>query len=249
MTGARPDAQGAARKRAGTPRCEGARRGERQADLDPEQSSSTKAGYRQDGAAAGWAPKGQRCRAAVPRTLEDHHLRRRVDLAGVIAPMLIDQLDGWQRSSSHGANECWHRPCGRAISSSWTICRPIRSPASGTPSKRAAPPCFTCRPTVLTNPIENAFAKLKAHVRKHAARTIDTLEAAAAGALRRFKQAECANFFSHAGWLQLTGICSSLAPSMTVPDFEMSGAVLIARATGIKLGESCMNASTCDLGS
>ena len=35
------------------------------------------------------------------------------------------------------------------------------------------------------NPIENAFAKLKAHVRKHAARTIDTLEAAAADALRR----------------------------------------------------------------
>jgi transposase len=29
------------------------------------------------------------------------------------------------------------------------------------------------------NPIENAFAKLKAHVRKHAARTIDALEAAA----------------------------------------------------------------------
>ena len=30
------------------------------------------------------------------------------------------------------------------------------------------------------NPIENAFAKLKAHVRNHAARTIDALEQAAA---------------------------------------------------------------------
>src|SRR5277367_70118 len=50
------------------------------------------------------------------------------------------------------------------------------------------------------NPIENAFAKLKAHVRKHAARTIDALEAAAADALLQFKPAECANFFSHAGY-------------------------------------------------
>ena len=50
------------------------------------------------------------------------------------------------------------------------------------------------------NPIENAFAKLKAHVRKHAARTINALEAAAADALRQFKPAECANFFSHAGY-------------------------------------------------
>ena len=50
------------------------------------------------------------------------------------------------------------------------------------------------------NPIENAFAKLKAHVRKHDARTIDALEAAAADALRQFKPAECANFFSHAGY-------------------------------------------------
>ena len=33
------------------------------------------------------------------------------------------------------------------------------------------------------NPIENAFAKLKAHVRKSAARTIDALERAAANAL------------------------------------------------------------------
>jgi hypothetical protein len=47
---------------------------------------------------------------------------------------------------------------------------------------------------------ENAFAKLKAHVRKHAARTIHALEAAAAEALRQFKPAESANFFSHTGY-------------------------------------------------
>ena len=50
------------------------------------------------------------------------------------------------------------------------------------------------------NPIENAFAKLKAHVRKSAARTLDALERAAANALRQFKPDECANFFAHAGY-------------------------------------------------
>jgi transposase len=50
------------------------------------------------------------------------------------------------------------------------------------------------------NPIENAFAKLKAHTRKSAARTLDALERAAANALEQFKPTECANFFAHAGY-------------------------------------------------
>lgn len=49
-------------------------------------------------------------------------------------------------------------------------------------------------------PIENAFAKLKAHVRKAAARTIQALETAAANALQTFKPFECANFFFNAGY-------------------------------------------------
>src|SRR4029077_20891932 len=50
------------------------------------------------------------------------------------------------------------------------------------------------------NPIENAFAKLKAHVRKSAARTLDALERAAANALPHVKHDECAIFFAHAGY-------------------------------------------------
>jgi transposase len=50
------------------------------------------------------------------------------------------------------------------------------------------------------NPIENAFAKLKAHVRTSAARTLDALERAAANALPQFKPGQCANFFAHAGY-------------------------------------------------
>jgi transposase len=50
------------------------------------------------------------------------------------------------------------------------------------------------------NPIENAFAKLKAHVRKAAARTIEALQAAAANALLTFRPSHCANFFANAGY-------------------------------------------------
>jgi transposase len=50
------------------------------------------------------------------------------------------------------------------------------------------------------NPIENAFAKLKAHVQKAAARTFEALEAAAANALLQFNQGQCANFLDHAGY-------------------------------------------------
>ena len=35
---------------------------------------------------------------------------------------------------------------------------------------------------------------------------------------------------------------------MTFPDIEMSGAVLIARATGMALGENCIRASMYGLG-
>ncbi len=47
------------------------------------------------------------------------------------------------------------------------------------------------------NPIENGFSKLKAHIRKAAARTVETLEAAVAGALMTFQPHECAAFFAH----------------------------------------------------
>ena len=50
------------------------------------------------------------------------------------------------------------------------------------------------------NPIENAFSKLKAMLRKAAARTIDQLWAAIASIIETFKPAECANYFAAAGY-------------------------------------------------
>jgi transposase len=50
------------------------------------------------------------------------------------------------------------------------------------------------------NPIENAFAKLKALLRKTAARTVDTLWAAIGRLVDAFTPAECANYFAAAGY-------------------------------------------------
>ena len=50
------------------------------------------------------------------------------------------------------------------------------------------------------NPIEMAFAKLKAFLRKAAARTRDILWDKIGDALRAFTPRECANYFKHAGY-------------------------------------------------
>ena len=48
------------------------------------------------------------------------------------------------------------------------------------------------------NPIEMAFSKLKALLRRAAARDLTSLITAAAEALNSFSSAECLNFFRHA---------------------------------------------------
>jgi transposase len=51
------------------------------------------------------------------------------------------------------------------------------------------------------NPIEQVFAKLKALLRKAAARSVSTLWAAVGELLRRYSAAECANYFIRAGYV------------------------------------------------
>ena len=50
------------------------------------------------------------------------------------------------------------------------------------------------------NPIENAFSKLKAHLRKAAERTVDGLWNAIGRLIDLFTPAECRNFFKAAGY-------------------------------------------------
>ena len=50
------------------------------------------------------------------------------------------------------------------------------------------------------NPIEQAIAKLKAHLRKEAARTFEALLDAIARTLEKFTPQECYNFIRNAGY-------------------------------------------------
>ncbi len=50
------------------------------------------------------------------------------------------------------------------------------------------------------NPIENAFSKLKAHLRKAAERTVDGLWSAIGRVIDLFTPAECRNYFKAAGY-------------------------------------------------
>ena len=50
------------------------------------------------------------------------------------------------------------------------------------------------------NPIEQAFSKFKAHLRKHKERSIEGLWNRIGKLLNSFTPAECQNFFRHAGY-------------------------------------------------
>jgi len=52
------------------------------------------------------------------------------------------------------------------------------------------------------NPIEQAFAKLKALLRKAATRSVDALWAAIGSFLERFAPCECTNYFNHSSYGQ-----------------------------------------------
>jgi hypothetical protein len=83
------------------------------------------------------------------------------------------------------------------------------------------------------NPIENAFAKLKEHVRNSAARTLDALDRAAANALHQFKPDECASFFAHAGSSLGSRdqhcVASQATYSQPSPNSKRSGYVILQR--------------------
>ena len=55
----------------------------------------------------------------------------------------------------------------------------------------------SCSPDL--NPIELAFSKLKALLRKAAARSLEDLEQAIAEAIDQFLPQDCTSFFKHAG--------------------------------------------------
>jgi transposase len=176
---------------------------ENQTELDPERlffidesGLSTKMARLR-----GWAPRGKRCWSAVPYShWNTTTFVGALTLNGLCAPMLLDgPMDG----------EAFRAWCAQMLA-------PLLRPGDivvmdNLPAHKVAGVRQTIERTGASllylppyspdfNPIENAFAKLKAHVRKAAARTVDALHAAVAGALRTFKPQKCANFFVHAGY-------------------------------------------------
>jgi transposase len=149
----------------------------------------------------GRARRGKRCRAAIPHghwqtTTFTGALRRR----GMTAPMVLDgPMNG-------AAFRAYVEQVLVATLEPGDIVVMDNLPAHKSPAIRAAIEATGATLRYLPpyspdfNPIENAFAKLKALLRKAEARTRDQLWAAVGDALAGFNARECANYFTAAGY-------------------------------------------------
>ena len=149
----------------------------------------------------GWSRKGERCRASIPHGhWKTTTLTAGLRLSGLAAPML---LDGPMHGVAFKAyveqvlapelgpddivvmgNLSVHKVAG--------IRQAIETAGA---TLLYLPPCGPD-----FNPIEMAFSKLKALLRKAAARTVDDLSDAIANAIDAFTPSECENYFAAAGY-------------------------------------------------
>ena len=174
-----------------------------QLDLDPsklvfidETGASTKMARLR-----GRAKKGERCRAAVPHghwktTTFTAGLR----LGGLSAPMVLDgPMDG-------AAFLAYIEQVLAPELSNGEVVVMDNLPAHKVKGVRQAIEKAGAQLRYLPsyspdfNPIEHAFAKLKAHLRKAAARTIPELWEEIAETIDTFEPDECANYFTAAGY-------------------------------------------------
>jgi transposase len=149
----------------------------------------------------GRAPKGERLRAAIPHghwktTTFVAGLR----LTGLVAPMVLD--GPINRNAFQAYVDQVLVP---ALSPGDVVVMDNLGSHKG-PAVRRAIEAAGARLLYLPpyspdfNPIENAFAKLKALLRKAAERTIDTLWTTIGRLLDAFTPTECANYFRAAGY-------------------------------------------------
>ena len=149
----------------------------------------------------GRATRGERCKAAIPHGhWKTTTLTAGLRLTGIAAPMLIDgPMDG-DAFRAYVAqvlvpelhpgevvvmdNLPAHRVSG--------VREAIEAAGAGLLYLPPYSPDF--------NPIENAFAKLKALLRATAARTIPGLWNAVADSIEQFTPDECKNYFAAAGY-------------------------------------------------
>jgi len=149
----------------------------------------------------GRAPRGQRCRAAVPHghwktTTFTAGLR----LSGLTAPLV---LDGPMNGPTFLAYV--QQMLGPTLTPGDIVIMD-NLPAHKVSGVRQAIEAAGARVLYLPpyspdfNPIEQVFAKLKAILRKAAARTISQLWHVIGNAIEQFTSAECANFFRNSGY-------------------------------------------------
>jgi len=149
----------------------------------------------------GRSPRGQRCRAPVPHghwktTTFVGALR----LAGMTAPMVLD-------GAMHGAAFLAYveqllvptlKPGDIVVMDNLPAHKPIavrQAIAAAGAELRFLPPYSPD-----FNPIEMAFSKLKAFLKKTAARTVEDLFDAITQGIDAFTPAECHNYFAAAGY-------------------------------------------------
>ena len=149
----------------------------------------------------GRAPRGQRLKLSVPyghwkTTTFVGALR----LSGMTAPMVLDgpMTGGWFLAYVEQVLVPTLQPGDVVILDNLSS---HKSPAIRAAIEAAdATLCFLPPYSPDLNPIENAFAKLKALLRKAAARTVDQLWSAIAKIIDTFSPEECANYFNAAGY-------------------------------------------------
>lgn len=149
----------------------------------------------------GRSPRGERCRASVPHGhWKTTTLVAGLRLGGMTAPMVIDG------AMSGAAFTAYAQTLLASSLKPGDIVIMDNLPAHKVAGARAAIEAAGAELIFLPpyspdfNPIEQAFAKLKALLRKAAARTVDALEAAIAAALDAFTPEECANYFTNSGY-------------------------------------------------
>lgn len=174
-----------------------------QPDLDPERlvfidetGASTKMARLR-----GRALRGRRCRSPVPhRHWKTTTFTAALRLCGITAPMVLDGPMNREAFRAYIKQVLVPtlRPGEIVIMDNLPAHKPTDIRA--TIQAAGAAPLYLPPYAPDLNPIETAFAKLKAALRKAAARSIDSLWAAIGEALPAFTPAECVNYFTAAGY-------------------------------------------------
>lgn len=149
----------------------------------------------------GRSPKGERCRASVPHGYwKTTTLVAGLRLGGITAPGVIDGAMDGELFTLYAENFL------APTLSEGDIVILDNLPAHKVIRAREAIEAVGATLLFLPpyspdfNPIEQAFAKIKALLRKASARTVEALEAAIATALEAFTPDECANYFANSGY-------------------------------------------------